>query len=117
MDYSKQVFSSSTDGAPILVAATSIGSGTTIHTSITGILGFDEIYLYASNVDTVFHTLTLGWGGTTTGDLVLMAVVIEPNQPPIPIITGLLLQNALAVKASADVTNMISITGFVNRIS
>jgi hypothetical protein len=47
--FSKKKFSESTDGLPIKIAATDIGSADTIHTAITGTTGFDEVWLYAQN--------------------------------------------------------------------
>lgn len=101
---------------PIKVAATAIGSGTTIHTALTGTTGYDQITLYATNTDTAVRTLTIGWGGTTDpDDLNLKAVPLPPSSGPIPIITGLRLNNGLIVKAAADSANLVLISGVVDR--
>ena len=114
--FAKLLLSGSTNGEPIAVTATSITSGTLIHTAVSGTSGIDEIYLYAINTDTTSaHEVTLGWGGTTTADLICNAVVIDSSFP-VPIICGLPLRNGLVVKASADAANFINIFGFVNRI-
>ena len=55
--------SGSTDGNPIKVAATAIGSGTTIHTAVSGTTSFDEVTLFVTNTDTSDRTLTVGWAG------------------------------------------------------
>lgn len=112
------VLSGSTNGRPIKVAATAIGSGTTIHTatSDTG-TKFDEVTIFATNTDTTDRTLTVGWGGTTDpDDLVLKAVTIPASSGPIPIATGRL-NNSLVIRAAASSANVILITGFYNRIA
>lgn len=103
-------------GLPILVAATAIGSGTTIHTATSSTTGYDEIWLWVSNTHTSAVPLTLGWGGTTDPDHVICnAVSIPPNSGPIPIVSGLILRNSLVVKAAGGTTNELLISGYVNR--
>jgi hypothetical protein len=115
---SLRALSGSTHGAPVKVAATSIGSGTTVHTATADATEGkgDQVYLYATNTDTVARTLTVGWGGTTDPDhLVIDAMAIPPNvtvQLPIP---GLLLRNSLVVRAAASAADVILVTGFVHR--
>jgi hypothetical protein len=46
--FSKVLLSGSTNGASVLVAATST-PGTTIHTAVSGTSSLDEIWLYADN--------------------------------------------------------------------
>jgi hypothetical protein len=109
----KIVLSGSTDGGTIPVAATST-PGTTIHTA--GATGRDDIYLWASNTDTVPHTITVEWGGTSDpGDLLVKAYPIGPNSNLVPIPLGLPLQNSKVVKAFADSASKINITGYVIR--
>jgi hypothetical protein len=115
-NYSKQLLSGSTNGEPIAVAATAIGSGTSLHVAVAGTSALDEVYLYVTNTDGAAHQLTLSWGVTSTGGLVSNAVTIPANSGPLPVVTGLLLQNGLAILAAADVANKLNITGFVNRI-
>lgn len=114
--YSRVILSGSTNGKPIPVAATS-SPGTTIHTAITGTGGSDEIYLWVSNIDSASHSLTLQWGGTTDAEMLTKTCSIPANSPPIPIAPGISLQNSLIVKAFADTTNVLNISGQVNRIS
>jgi hypothetical protein len=116
--YSRVLLSGSTSGKPIKVAATSIGSGTTVHTAVAGATAFDEIYLWVTNTDTVAHTLTLSWGDTTDPDgLVMKAVSIPASSGPIPVVTGMVLNGGLVVKAAADSANKLLLTGFVNSIA
>lgn len=118
--YSRQLLSGSSNGQPVKVAATSIGSGTTIHTAVSGTSSFDEVYLWVTNTSTSAVTLTIGWGGTTDPDhLVCDGITIPPSAecPPIPVVAGLVLQNSLIVKAAAGTANVLLLTGFVNRIA
>jgi hypothetical protein len=75
--------------------------------------------MYAANQDTVSRTLTIQWGGTTAG-----ADDIKFSIPPLSglylVIPGLILQGnvtPLVVRAYADVTNKVTLTGFVNEVS
>lgn len=117
MTFSIVHLSGSVNGRPIKVTATSIGTGTTIHTAITGTSGFDEISLFVTNTNTSSVTLTIGWGGTTDpDDLILKNVSIPASSGPIPIISGLRLNNGVSVLAAASTANVLLITGAVNRI-
>jgi hypothetical protein len=119
MAVTARLLSGSTNGRPIKVAATSIGSGTTVHTATTETAAdkFDEITLYATNTDTSDRPLTVGWGGTTDpDDLVLKAVTIPASSGPVAVVTGLRLNNGLVVRAACTTTaNVILITGVVIR--
>lgn len=113
--YSKVKLSGSTDGKGIKVAVTSIGSGTTIHTAQSGSL-LDLITLFAINNDTTNRILTLGWGGTSSPDDLIITGLI-PKAGLTIVVADLPLTNSLVVKAAADVANQIILFGYVNRIS
>lgn len=118
--YTKVKLSGSTDGRAIKVAATSIGSGTTIHTGSSTATTYDEIWLYAQNTDTSAIKLTIGWGGTTDPDD-LIEVTVQPEAGLVCIAPGLLIKGnattALIVKAAAATADKITIHGFVNQIT
>jgi hypothetical protein len=115
--YSRILLSGSTNGRAIPVAATAT-PGTAVHTAVSGTAAYDELYLWASNVTGTTATLTIEWGGVTDpGDHVVKAISIPANSPPIPIVTGQVLNNALLVKAFSGTASAINLTGFVNRIS
>lgn len=115
--YSREKLSGSTNGKSIKVAATAT-AGTTIHTAQSGTGGWDEVYAWVSNTDSSPVTLTIEFGGTTDPDnLIVKALSIPANSPPIPILTGQMLQNSLVVGAFASSANKLLITGYVNRIS
>jgi len=116
--FSKQILSASTDGRAIKVAATS-SSGTTIHTGSSTASIIDEVWLYAQNTDTTARKLTIQWGGTTSPDDEIELTI--PAESGLTLVApGLLIKgNAtpLVVRAFAATANVITIHGFVNRIS
>lgn len=113
------MLSGSTHGQPIKVAATSIaGPGTLIHTATTETADgkFDAIYLWITNTHTAAVTVTIGFGGTTDPDhLIVDALSVPPNIAPFMVVAGQRLRNGLIVRAAASTTNVILISGFVNR--
>lgn len=115
----KVPFSGSTQGQGIKVAATST-PGTLIHT--TGVSGtiLDEIWLYAFNSDTADRLLTVEFGGATSPDQNIV-VTIPFKAGLIIVVPGLPLLGsgtvALTVKAFAASANVITVSGFVNRIT
>ena len=113
--FSKRLLSGSTDGKAIKVAATAT-PGTTIHTAVTGTNDLDEIWLYAVNTSSSDVKLTIEWGQADAPDgHIEITVVAEAGL--VCVAPGLLLQNSLVVKAFAGSTNVITIHGFVNRIT
>lgn len=115
--YSRILLTGSTNGKPIIVAATAT-PGTAIHTAASGSDAFDEIYLWASNITTATATLTIEWGGVTDpGQLMVKALEIPPNSPPIPIATGQVLNGGLLIKVFSGTASAINLTGYVNRIA
>lgn len=116
--YSKITLSGSTDGRPIKVAATAT-PGTTIHTASSTATTYDEIWLWAMNTDTTDRKLTVEFGGTTAPDDLIEFTVKAENGLYL-ISPGLVLKgNAtpLVVKAFAASANVVTILGYVNRIT
>ena len=114
--YSRVLLSGSTNGRNIVVVATAT-PGTAIHTAVAGTVSFDEVYLWASNVTAATATLTLEWGGVTDpGDHMVKSFSIPANSPPIPLITGQVLNNGLLIKAFGGTASAINVSGYVNRI-
>lgn len=108
----KQFLSGSTNGRPIKVVQTAT-AGTTFHTAHA--TAKDEVWLFATNTDTVERLLTLEFGGVTSPD-----DHIEINVPPhdtITVLNGVPLSGSLVAKAYAAAANVIMLFGFVNRIS
>jgi len=113
--FSKTLLSGSTNGKAIKVAATAT-AGTLIHTAVTGATNLDEIWLYGMNTSGSNVKLTLEWGEATAPDGNI-EVTISPEAGLVCLTPGLLLQNSLVVRAFAGTTNVITIHGFVNRIT
>ena len=110
----KIALSGATYGAPIAIAATAIGSGTTIHTAqatTTAGLG-DEVVLYAANIDTSPHVLTLGIAGSATANQALFTISAGAT---VQILPGHLVMNSQVVSAAADSANKINVFGYVVR--
>lgn len=115
--YARLQLSGSTDGRPVVVAATGT-PGTTIHTSVSSTTTYDEIYAWVSNVTGTAATITVEWGGTTDpGQLLVKALTVPPNSPPIPLVTGQILSNGKVFAAFSGTASALNITGYVNRIS
>jgi hypothetical protein len=110
----KVILSGSTQGQPISVAATGT-PGTTIHTTGTSATIIDEIWLYATNNDTVARNLTIEYG---SGNI---EVAIPPKSGLSLVVTGLVLRGngsaGITVAAFASAANQIRILGYVNRIT
>jgi len=111
--FSKQILSGSTNGKQIKVAATAT-AGTTIHTAHATAL--DEIWIYAVNSSASSVKLTIEYGEATAPDGNIEVTVL-PEAGLVTIIPGLILTNSLVVKAFAGTTNVIMLSGYVNRIT
>lgn len=117
--FSKLILSGSTDGRAVKVAATS-SPGTTVHTGSSTATHYDEIWLYAQNTDTTARKLTIQWGGTTSPDDEIELTI--PAESGLTLVApGLLIKGnasaALIVRAYAATANVVTIHGYVNRIS
>jgi len=115
--YAPLLLSGSTDGDPIIVVATAT-AGTLIHTAVSGTTSWDEVYLWVSNVTATAATLTIEWGGVTDpGSHMCKALSIPANSPPIPVVTGVRLNNGGVIRAFSGTASALNITGNVNRIT
>ena len=113
--YTGVMLTGSANGLPIPVAATAT-PGTAIHTATGSTTGFDEVYLWASNVTNATETITVEWGGVANpGSHLVKAFSIAPNSPAVVVSPGLRLNNSLAVKAFCSTASAINVHGFINR--
>lgn len=119
--YSKVKLSGSTQGKAIKIAATTSGSaGTTIHA--TGISSSiqDEVWLYAYNSSATATALTIQWGGVTAVDNEIKLTIPSLSGLTL-VVPGLVLTGtgaaANTIAAYAATTNVITVTGYVNRIT
>ena len=112
-------FSGSVQGKPIKVVATS-SAGTTIHTTGVSATVIDRVFLFAYNSDTVDRALTIEFGGVTAPDQNIV-VTIPFKVGLVLVIDGLpLLGNGsvgLTVGAFAAATNVVTVSGYVLRIT
>lgn len=117
--FTKTVLSGSTQGKGVKVVATA-STGTTIHATGTSSSIIDEVWLYAYNSHTASVLLTIQFGGTTSPDNDIK-VTIPNNSGLVLVVPGLILTGtgsaANTIYAFAATANVITISGFVNRIS
>ena len=117
--FTKVLLSGSTQGKPIKVAATAT-TGTTIHATGTSSSIIDEVWLYAYNSSTGPIALTVEYGGTTAPDQNIK-IDIPPTSGLTLVVPGLILTGtgaaANTISAFAGTTNVVTISGYVNRIS
>jgi uncharacterized membrane protein YjjP (DUF1212 family) len=117
--YSKELLSGSTNGKAIKVVATA-STGTTIHATGTSASIEDEIWLYAYNSSASAVTLTLQYGGTTAVDNDIKLSIPATSGLTL-VVPGLILTGtgsaANTVYAYAGTANVVTVNGYVNRIS
>ncbi len=113
----KRKLSGSTNGKAIKVVATAT-AGTLIHTATATSDGQvrDEVYLWARNSHTADVLLTIEDGGATDPDD-LNEVTIPFNAGWVLVEPGMILDNGLVIRAFAATGNVITIRGWVNRIT
>ena len=119
--FSKQLLSASTDGRAIKVVSTAIASSPTlIHTGSSTTSTFEEVWIYAQNNHTSDVALRLGFGGVTDPDDII-EYTIKTKGGLYLVVPGLILKGnasaALTIRAAAGTTNVISLSGYVNRIT
>lgn len=117
--FTKLPLSGSTQGKGIKVVATAT-AGTTIHTTGTSATTIDEVWLYAYNSHSAAVTLTIEFGGTTDPDN-LIVLNVPADSGLTLVVPGLILLGngsaGLTVAAFAGTANVVTISGYVNRIA
>lgn len=97
-----------------------MGAGTTIHATGTSSSIIDEVWLYAYNSSNGPATLTIQHGGTTYVDNDIK-IDIPPTSGLTLVVPGLILtgtgSSANTVSAYATTADVITLSGYVNRIS
>ena len=115
--YSGNVLTGSTSGRPIPIAATA-SPGTLIHTAASGTTGFDEVFLFGSNVTSLNATITIEWGGTgNPADHLVTELAIPARSVGYPLSVGQRIQNGLSIRAFSGTASAINIIGWYNRSS
>ena len=116
---SKIPFSGSTQGQGIKVVATAT-AGTTIHTTGTSATVLDEVWLWLFNSTTADVVTTIEFGGATAPDQNIVLTVPFKSGLVMAVPGVSLLGNGttgLTVKVFAATANVITVTGYVNRIT
>jgi hypothetical protein len=119
--FTKVLLSGGSQGKAIKIAATTSGSaGTTIHTTGTSSTAIDEVWLYATNSSSLNVVLTIQWGGVTAVDNETK-LTIPSNSGLTLVIPGLVLTGTGSagnvIAAYAATANVITVSGYANRIS
>ena len=114
--FSKVKLSESVNGRPVIVARTAT-AGTDIHEAGDGSDSgaIDEIWLYATNIDTAQIELTLEWGAAAVTDNI--KITIPPKSGLTLVSPGIILTGGLTVAAFAAVGSKILLFGYVNRVT
>jgi hypothetical protein len=112
-------FSGSTQGQAVLVAATS-SAGTTIHTTGTSATIVDRLSVWAYNAHSGDVLLTIEFGGATAPNQNIVQTITAKTGLTLVVDGLILLGNgsaALTVKAFAATTNVITLSGYVMRVT
>ena len=117
--YTKIGLSGAATGVPIKVVATA-STGTTVHATGTSSTIIDEVWLYAYNSSTGAVLLTVQYGGTTSPDNDIKITI--PSQSGLTLVVpGLMLTGtgaaANTIYAYAGTANVVTVSGYVHRIS
>ncbi len=112
-------FSASTQGQGIKIVAT-VSAGTLVHTTGTSATIIDEVWLYLFNSDTVDRTATIEFGGATAPDQnIVLTVPFKGGL--ILAVPGLILLGSgaasLTVKVFAAAANVVTASGYINRVT
>jgi hypothetical protein len=117
--FSKVLLSGSTEGKPVKVVQTA-STGTTIHATGTSSSVIDEVWLYAYNGHSADVVLTVQFGGTATPDNDIKLTIPAASGLTL-VVPGLVLTGtssaANTIYAYAGTANVVTISGYVNRIS
>jgi len=111
--YTKEFLFNSVDGRGIKLGASS-SPGTILH-EVSASPIKDEIWMWATNTDSVDRTITIQFGGTGSPEDNIKHIV--PAGQQILVCPGLVLSNAVTVRAYGSSGNVLVVHGFVNRIS
>lgn len=111
--YEKLKLSSSTNGRGIKIIATAT-AGTAIHSAHA--TAYDEVFLWAWNSSADIQLLTIEFGGVTDPDDIIEQPILPQDGLEL-VVPGLVATGSVAIAAFAETTNVVVITGYVNRIT
>lgn len=120
-DFEKILLSGSSNGKPIALTGTDNSGASVIHTATNDAAKLDEVWIFATNVDTGINVgLTLYWVDTVGGadtDGNSLHVGIPYREGLVYVLQGFPLSGGRILKAYASVADKINVLGWVNRIS
>ncbi len=100
------------DGVTVTTASPIDGSDTLIHTAITGTTDMDLVTIFAYNDHTAEVDLHLKWG-----DNAISIKQTIPNKAGLTLVVAdLPISDGNTIEASASVTSVIVLYGYVNRV-
>ena len=111
--FAKMILSGSTNGKGVNVAGTSTADADVIHAAHATAL--DEIWLYASNNGAAAVKLTLEYGDADAADNIELTIPGESGL--VLVLPGLILTGSEDIQAFAATTAVITLFGYVNRIT
>jgi len=111
--FSKIRLSGGVDGLPVLVVQTTT-AGTLIHTAHA--TDQDEVWLYAVNTHSSAVVLTVEFGGVATKDQIKQSIAVAPSGMVL-VVPGIPLTNSMVVRCFAATASVITLNGYVNRIT
>jgi hypothetical protein len=118
-DVKRIPLSGTTQGKGIKIAATAT-PGTTLHTTGTGAVDVDVVWIYITNSDTTARKVTVEWGGVTVPDDNI-ELTIPAESGLTLVIPGLsLLGTGSAgniIRAFCATTNVCVAFGYVDRVT
>lgn len=100
------------NGAGRLVTGTATTAMTTVHTAVTGINAFDEVYLWVANTATANREVTINLGGGNK-----FVDIIPPQDGLHLMIPGLPFNNGKVVSILATVADQVYFSGYAHRAS
>ena len=111
--FTKQLLSGSTNGRGIKIVQTAT-AGTTIHAAHA--TSKDEVWLWARNSHTAAVDLTIEFGGVTDpDDLIVQSIPADSGL--YLVVPGLPLTGSVSVAGFAATANVVTVLGYVNRIT
>lgn len=121
MAWSKIVLSCSVDGRLIDITGILASTANTVHTAITGVGDFDEIFAYVINTATADREITFKWGVTVAGvtDVGRRQFSIRVTQldGPVLVIPGWPLRAGNIVEAFATIAGQVLVGGYAHRVT
>lgn len=110
-DLSFDHLSGQTNGKPIVITATAVGSAQTIHTATSDANEVDFLEIFANNVDNATsYDITITVGGLTAAEIASGPIGLGTGRGP-RVVAKLAVDGGEVVRAYADTTTKVQIYG------